>query len=180
MTTRQLLFAGILALVAGAARTAAAQPVELRELGEYKTQGVAVIGAPVDRVYPVMVDYGRWSVVLSDIDWVKIKSGSARDAVVTFSSRALEHKVTVKFDNVTNRVVRFGLVDGPPGARASGDYRLEPIDNGARTRITAVLYMDVVGVTSVFVRDKTIRNMRQAKLRADLGDLSRYFGSGPR
>lgn len=35
--------------------------------------------------------------------------------------------------------------------------------------------MNVVGVFGWLVRDKTIRKMRQRKLRTDLEDVARYF-----
>jgi hypothetical protein len=37
--------------------------------------------------------------------------------------------------------------------------------------------MDVVGVLSVFVSNSKIRSMRQLKLRTDINDVVRWFGS---
>ena len=54
---------------------------------------------------------------------------------------------------------------------------MTPIDGGRRTRVVARLYMDVVGMPGLFIRDSTIRDMRQAKLRADLTDLAARFAS---
>jgi hypothetical protein len=87
----------------------------------------------------------------------------------------LEHEVTVQFDNDPGRAVRFKGVDGPPGGRASGTYLLEPLDGGARTRVVASLYLDVVGVPSLFVSDSKIKHMREAKLRADMTDVARLI-----
>lgn len=83
--------------------------------------------------------------------------------------------MTVQFDNDKDGVIRFRLVDGPRGARATGEYVLEGVDGGKRTRITATLYMNVVGAVGWLVRDTTIRQMRQKKLRTDLEDVARYF-----
>jgi len=94
---------------------------------------------------------------------------------VRFDSRAMKHAVTVLFENDENAVIRSRLVDGPRGARATGEYVPESFDGGQRTRITATLYMNVVGVVGWLVRDQTIRKMRQKKLRTDLEDVARYF-----
>jgi hypothetical protein len=49
---------------------------------------------------------------------------------------------------------------------------LQPIDNGHRTRVHATFYLDVVGAPGLFVGDGKLRNMREAKLRADLNDVA--------
>ena len=71
----------------------------------------------------------------------------------------------------------LGGVEGPPGGRARGRYVLTPIDGGKRTQVTAELYLDVVGAPGVFVRNSKIRDMRQAKLRADIQDVLGHFAS---
>lgn len=83
------------------------------------------------------------------------------------------HEVTVHFENEDNRVVRSRLVDGPPGARARGEYLLEPA--GERTLVRATLYMDVKGVAGWFVTDARVRRMRETKLATDLRDLARRW-----
>jgi uncharacterized membrane protein len=139
------------------------------------SKGTITIDAPPADVYALMTDYAAWRKVLTDIVSVKVESGGRRDARVRMESRALEHKVTVAFDNDPDRAIRFKLVDGPRGARATGEYLLVGIDGGKRTRIDATLYMDVVGAVGLFVTNKKIRNMRQAKLRTDLEDLARWM-----
>ena len=94
-----------------------------------------------------------------------------------FKSNALGHTVTVVFDNDPDRRIAFRGVEGPPGGRARGSYVLTPIDGGKRTQVTAELYLDVVGAPGVFVRDSKIRDMRQAKLRADIQDVLGHFAS---
>lgn len=157
------------------AAPAAAEEATLTELGGAKTQGVIVVDASPAHVYALVTDYDNWPNVLTDIKRVDVKSGGRQDAKVWFDSRAMKHGVTVQFDNAKDSVISFRLVDGPRGARATGEYLLEGIDGGKRTKITATLYMNVVGAVGWLVRDKTIRKMRQKKLRTDLEDLARYF-----
>jgi len=83
--------------------------------------------------------------------------------------------VTVKFDNIPGQVIRFRNVKTPLGTRARGEYRLMPLDGGTRTQITAWVYLDVVGASGWFVRDKTIRGYRRAKVAADATDVKRRF-----
>lgn len=161
--------------VAARAAHAAAEEATLTELGGAKTQGVIEVDASPARVYALVTDYDNWPNVLTDIKRVDVKSGGREDAKVWFDSRAMKHGVTVLFDNEKDAVIRFRLVDGPRGARATGEYVLEGVDGGKRTKITATLYMNVVGVVGWLVRDKTIRKMRQRKLRTDLEDVARYF-----
>lgn len=152
----------------------AGERAAITERSKTVSNGVIIIDAPPADVYMLMTDYANWRRFLTDIRSVSIVSGGRRDARVTMSSRALDHEVTVAFDNSPDKLVRFRLVDGPRGARATGEYLLVPIDSGTRTRVEATLYMDVVGVVGVFVSDGKIRSMRQAKLRADLEDLARW------
>lgn len=154
---------------------AVAEEATLTELGGAKTQGVIVVDASPAKVYTLVTDYENWPNVLTDIKRVDVKSGGRQEAKVWFDSRAMKHGVTVQFDNTKDSVINFRLVDGPRGARATGEYVLEEIDGGKRTKITATLYMNVVGAVGWLVRDKTIRKMRQKKLRTDLEDLARYF-----
>lgn len=136
------------------------------------------VHATTSQVYAAVTDYGRWPQLFRDVKWVKVKSGGRRDAVVQFASRALGHTVTVRFDNEEPRTVRFKLVDGPRGARASGQFFMDALGEGV-TRIQGALYMDVVGFVGFFVPDSTIRRKRDAKLRSDLQDLLQRFAEPP-
>lgn len=145
------------------------------ERGRNWSEAEIVVDATPAEIYALATNYERWREVFSDIKSVRIVGGDDRtNAKVQFDSRALEHEVTVQFDNVPNQALRFRGIKGPPGGRARGEYLLEPIDGGARTRIHAKLYMDVVGVAGVFVRDATLRRMRQAKLTRDLRDIEQW------
>jgi uncharacterized membrane protein len=137
------------------------------------TEGTVVVDAPPAQVYNLVTDYVRWPSILSDVRSVKVERGGRDNARVRFRSHALEHEVTVQFDNDPGRLIRFKGVKGPPGGRASGSYVLQPIEGGRRTRVVASLYMDVVGIPGLFVSDDKIARMREAKLRADLTDLER-------
>lgn len=138
------------------------------------TKGTVTVDAPPAEVYALLTDYAQWRKFLTDVTYVKVESGGSRDARVRMTSRALEHKVTIAFDNVPDQAIRFKLVDGPPGARAKGEYLLIAIDGGTHTRVDATLYMDVVGVAGIFITDRKIRKMRQTKLRTDLDDVARW------
>lgn len=169
----------MLALIVGLLVTAGAAPARadewtLVELGGAQTLGIVEVNAPPSAVYALMTNYQGWPAVLTDVKSAAVKAGGRADARVRFSSRAMKHAVTVQFDNEPDVAVRFRLVDGPSGARATGEYLLDPIDGGRRTRIRVTLYMNVVGVPAWFVRDSTVRAMRQRKLRTDLQDLARH------
>lgn len=135
-----------------------------------------IVDATPDQIYDLVTDYANWRSVLSDIESVAVVGGDREHAQVRFKSRALQHEVTVQFDNVPGHQIRFQGIKGPPGGRASGLFQLDPIDE-RHTKVTAKLYMDVVGIPSLFVRSSTIRGMREQKLRSDMTDVLRYFAS---
>lgn len=137
------------------------------------TQGTALVDAPPAVVYATITAYAEWRLLFSDVDTVQVKSGGGRDATVQFRSRAMGHSVTVRFDNEEGRVIRFRLSDGPPGARARGEYVLEP--SGTGTLVRATLYMDVKGMAGWFVSDGRVTRMRDEKLSSDLRDLVRRW-----
>jgi hypothetical protein len=171
--TTHLRFAGVCAALAVASETRA-EPFTLSEKTGHITEGTVIVDATPAEVYAVVTDYENWRSVFSDVVSVDVKSGDREHAKVRFKSRALEHKVTVEFDNTPDRLITFRGIKGPPGGRARGWYVLTPLPGG-RTQIQANLYMDVVGAPSVFVSDSKIRSMRQAKLRADMTDVMRRF-----
>lgn len=157
---------------------ARADGISLTELPDHVTQSVVVIDAPPAEVYRRMTDYARWPQVLSDVTSVRIERGDREHARVRFSSRAFDQTVTIELDNVPDQAIRFRGVKGPPGGRARGEYALTPVDGDRRTRVTATLYLDVVGPAGLLVRDRKIREMRRAKLAADLGDVARFYAAG--
>lgn len=163
---------GTLLLIATQADAAV---VQLAELPDHVTEGRVVIDATPDEVYKLVTDYARWPAILSDIRSVHVERGGPHDARVEFRSNAIGRSVTVQFENEPGHSISFRGVEGPPGGRASGHYALIALDDGKRTLVVARLYMDIVGAPSLFVRDKTVREMRRAKLEADLTDIARYF-----
>jgi len=163
--------AAVIATVAAAPLAAIASPrATITEHSGNVSLGTIILDASPAEVYALITDYATWPKFLSDVKWTQIKSGGRRDARVRMYTYSLGHKVTLAFDNIDGRLIRFSLADGPPGARASGEYVLDPINNGTRTRINAALYMDVVGAPGLLFSNSKIRKMRQAKLRADLED----------
>jgi uncharacterized membrane protein len=166
--------------IAGAMTTlGAASPsgVTLSEMPGHITEGTVTIDAPPAEVYRVVTDYSRWPWVLTDTSGVRVESGGPNAARVRFRSQAIGYVVTVEFENIPGRAIRFHLVEGPPGGRARGDYRLDPIDGGRRTRVTAQLYLDVVGAAGIFVSGSSIRRKREAKVERDLTDISHWFAA---
>lgn len=162
-----LLVAGFLI---GGPVAVGAEPIHIVEKGGHVTEASVIVDAPPDEVYRAVTDYARWPQMLSDVTSVEV-----RGERVKFHSRALGRTVTVELDNVPGREIRFRGVDGPPGGRASGRYVLQLVDGGAHTRVTAELYLDVVGFPGVFVRDAKLRDMRTEKLSRDLTDTARWF-----
>lgn len=172
-----LSFVGILGVL-GVARGAHGEAVPLVERPDHVTEAVVTLDAKPAEIYQLITDYGRWPAILTDVTSVKVESGGREDAHVRFRSRALGREFVIAFHNEPDRLIRFEGIEGPPGGRATGTYALEPLDGGKRTRVTARMYMDVKGVAGVFVRDSTIRNMRRAKLEADVTDVARHFAGG--
>lgn len=153
--------------------------VAITERGGHWTEGTVTVAAPPSVVYALATDYARWRQRFSDIEAVTVLDGDRDDAKVRFRSRALEHTVTVQFDNVPDRALRFRGIAGPPGGRARGEYILQAVGGGC-TRVIGRLYMDVVGLPGLFVREATVRALRQRKLAADLGDIARLAPRDPR
>lgn len=172
-THRLQLVAGLVTIaVAGDAR---GDQLVLTEKPGHVTEAVITLDASPSEIFALVTEYANWKSILSDVTSVQVKSGGRRDAKVRFHSKALGHTVTVAFDNVTDRLVRFRGIDGPPGGRASGSFELTPIDGGRRTRVVGRLYMDVVGVPGVFISDSKIKSMRVTKLRTDMTDVMKAF-----
>jgi uncharacterized protein YndB with AHSA1/START domain len=152
-----------------------AESIAVRELPDHVTEATATVDASPAEVYAAVTDYASWPNLFSDVRSASVEAGGRRDGRIRFSSVAFDREVTVLFDNEPDHVIRFRGVEGPPGGRAHGSFVLTPVDDGRRTRVTAQLYMDVVGLPSLFVRESTITSIRQAKLRADLRDVVTRF-----
>jgi hypothetical protein len=166
---------GLLVTVA----TAHAEPqgLHLVDKPDHITEATITADATPAQVYALVTDYANWGRVFTDVESVSVKSGGREDAVVRFRSRAIDYTVTVKFDNVRDRVIRFRGIKGPPGGKARGEYVLTPIDGGTRTQVTARLRLDIDGPAALFVREKRLRGIRHAKLTADLLDAQRRLAA---
>lgn len=164
-----------LPLMLALAATAHAQRATITEVSGTVTRGVITVNATPADVYALITSYAAWRSFLSDVVWARIEHGGRHDATVRMKTRSLGREATVRFDNVPDRAIRFTLIDGPPGARARGQYVLVPVDGGRRTRVEAELYMDVVGFADLFISGAKIRRMRRAKLSADLEDAARWL-----
>ena len=169
------------AIVAGLLHVAAARAdnVAISDLPNHGTAGSVTIDAPPAEVYRQVTDYAHWPGLLSDVEWTRVESGGPRDAKVWFHSRILGHDFELQFDNEPGRAIRFRGIAGPPGAHAHGEYVLQPIDGGARTRVDAKLYIEVTGIAGVLMRDSKMTAMRRDKLRSDLADTARHFEHAP-
>jgi uncharacterized protein YndB with AHSA1/START domain len=152
----------------------AAADVPLVEKPGHITSAVVTVDAPPHAIYEEVTDYAHWPQFLTDVTSANVEGGGRRDAKVRFRSKALGHEVAVKFDNEPDHVIRFTSVDAPPGAHARGEYVLEPIDGGKRTRLTATLYLDVGGPGGWFI---DVRARRRAKVAADLAAGVAWFAS---
>ena len=151
-----------------------AAPAVVAGAPEYTTQVTITVNASPEDVYRVATDYARWPSVLGDVTSVTIEHGGRRDARVRFRSKAFGRVVAIQLDNEPDRSIRFRGVGSPPGSRAYGEYRFDPIAGG-RTRVTATLMMHAGGLSSLFVSASSVDRMRRAKLESDLGDLARWF-----
>jgi hypothetical protein len=167
-----LPIAGVLAI----AVDAHADNLSLKELPDHVTEATVIVDAPPEKIYALVTNYAHWPAIFSDVLSSTVESGDREHARVRFRSQILDNEVTVQFDNVPNRLIRFKGVEGPPGGRSSGTYVLEPLDGGKRTRVVASLYLDVVGLPGAFVRGSKITAMRQNKLRTDMTDAGHALG----
>jgi uncharacterized membrane protein len=164
----------IVALAVAHAAPVAAQGLTMRERSADVTEATIVVDAPPAQVYEVTTDYRRWPALFSDIRSVKVQGGTRDRARVRFHSHVLDRDVTVQFDNLPGRALRFVAISGAPGGRARGEYVLTPIDGGRRTQVTARLYLKIVGPARLVVSAHDALVMRRAKLRADLTDTQRW------
>lgn len=165
------------ALVVAGTAERRGEAIPLTERPDHVTSAVVIVDAPAEEIYALMTDYANWRQVLSDVTSVRVEGGGRDDARVRFHSRAIGHTVTVQFENDPGRAIRFRGVEGPPGGRARGEFRLTPIDGGTRTQVDASFYLDVVGPAGWLVRDKATRAMRRTKLQADMSDVMAYFAA---
>jgi hypothetical protein len=172
MLILSLVIVGALTVVASEAN---ADGMAIREMPGHVSEGTVIVNAPPAEVYALVTNYANWRSVFSDVDSVQLKSGNRDNAQVEFRSRALGRKVTVAFHNEPDSAIRFQGVKGPPGGSSHGEYRLSPIDGGARTLVTGRLFMDVSLPASLVVSSRRVREIRQQKLRADLTAIARYF-----
>lgn len=156
---------------------AAAGPATIWEVDDTTSAGQVVVAAPPASVYAAATDYATWGDLFSDVIWVEHLEGGREDGLVRSKSRALGKTSTIRFDNVADELVAFRMVKGPPGARARGRYTLTADESGKQTTIDGELYLEATGLTGVLLGDEKVRNMRRAKLQADLDDLAAYFGT---
>jgi hypothetical protein len=170
----KLGFSGALAITA-VSHVAVGEGLTLHELPGHVTEGTMFLDATPDEVYAHAVAYENWANQFSDIRAVRWEHGDRDHARVRFKSISFDQSITVQFDNVPGRIVRFHSVKAPPGGRARGEYTFTPVDNGRRTAVTARLYMNVVGPPRLLFSANKIRTMRHAKLQIDLQDTQRWF-----
>lgn len=166
-------------LCAMIATEARADAIQTFERPGHITEASVVIDATPEEAYALVTDYANWPRIFSDIKSVSVEGGGRENARVRFKSKALGTTVTVQFANEPGKAIRFKGIKGPPGGRAHGEYLLTPVDGGKRTLVTASLYVDLVGPTSWVVRGSKVPKMRDAKLRADLGDAADHFAAPP-
>lgn len=172
----RLTITGVLLIAA----PAFGQQLMLRERSSDVTEATMVVDAPPGTVYQLATDYRRWPLLFSDIRSVAVIGGDREHARVRFRSRAIDREVTVQFDNIPDRLIRFAAVRGSRAGRARGEYILTPVDGGRRTLVTARLFIKVVGPAKLFVSASDARTMRQRKLRADLTDTQRWLAHAAR
>jgi uncharacterized membrane protein len=177
-TTTRYCAVGAIAVLA-LATDAAGQNVSLTEQPDHVTVATVIVDAPPEQIYALVTDYAHWPQILSDVMSVKVEAGARRDARVRFRSVAFERDVTVAFDNIENREIRFHSVNLIRGAHANGTYVLRPLDGGRRTVVVATLYLHVSWPARLFASAAKVRTMRQAKLRADLRDVAARFALRP-
>lgn len=171
---RPLIVAFAVALAVAQAAPVAAQGLTMRERSADVTEATIIVDAPPQQVYEVTTNYRMWPALFSDIRSVKVQGGTRERARVRFHSHVLDRDVTVQFDNLPGRALRFVAISGAPGGRARGEYVLTPIDGGRRTQVTARLYLKIVGPARLVVSAHDALVMRRAKLRADLTDTQRW------
>jgi hypothetical protein len=155
----------------------------IAETARHVSEATIVVGAPPREVYRTLTDYLRWPVLLSDVASIYVERGGRDHARVRVRSRLFGRELAIVFASLPGLGLR-GLV-GSRRARADARFTIEPIDAGARSLLTASLYLEAIGIARWCVPETHIRELRRAKLRLDLGDLAGYLarrrgGIGPR
>jgi hypothetical protein len=140
---------------------------------EAMTEGETVLAADPDVAYRAVTDYPRWAVMFPDIRRVVITGSADGHDRVTFI-HADGNRDNIHFHNQpAARTVWFEDTGGR--AEVWVEIVFRPGDRPGTSRVHSRLYADVHGWASIFVSDGKLRNMREQRVRQDLGQLRQYF-----
>jgi Polyketide cyclase / dehydrase and lipid transport len=136
--------------------------------------GYVLVDTAPDAVWAALQGVSSWPTMFSDIKTMKVKrhDGNAwrlEMSTRTFDCGAHDYEVLVQPDRTIS--VRM-LV---PGANAVAYVRVRPVQGTEQSIVTYDLFVDVRGVASWFISEKTLRQKQEAMTTRYLGDLQRAF-----
>jgi hypothetical protein len=169
-----LLLALSLAPSAPADARVGAAGVAVRAVDGHTSSGEVSLGAPPAEVFAAATDFARWPALLADVEAAEVLAVRDGHTRVRYRSRALARTLTVDVTTEPSRAIRFALVDGPPGARARGEFLLAR-EGEDGTRVTATLRVEVTGAARWLVDPARVRAGRSTKLASDLASLRAAF-----
>jgi hypothetical protein len=178
MTTRRplLTIALLAACTGGGASVAAGEPPPAVKVYQGPdssiTEGDVTIPGDPATLYATVLDYKRWPDLFANIAKVEVTSQQGVDAMVTLIAPD-GHRDNVHFHNQPQaRMIWFEDTHGR--ADVWVETMFVPGDLPGTTRVHTRLYAEVKGVASLVVSDSQVKNMRQARVMADLAHLRKY------
>jgi hypothetical protein len=140
-------------------------------------QGQAIVSAAPDDVWSRIQRVDDWPNMFSDIKWIRIIERAPNHWRVRLESNTMtcgSHDYHVRFDpNRTGRVI----IDAP-GTTSVAYFRVLDGRSPAEARVVYSLFVDIRGIMSWFVSEKTLRDKQEQMVVRYLRDIDRLF-NGP-
>jgi uncharacterized membrane protein len=139
-------------------------------LGVHRSEHSLEIDAPPQACFEVLVDYEsfpRWQNAVESIDVLdRHADGRGRDVQVAVDAKFRKVTYTLRYSYEHPGRIAWDYVEGDV-AHVEGEYLLEPIDGGERTRATYRLGID----PGVPVPSLVIRRLNGAVMKRSVEDL---------
>jgi len=136
--------------------------------------GFVLVDTAPDAVWAALQKVPSWPTMFSDIKTMKVKrhEGNAwrlEMSTKTFDCGTHDYDVTIKQD----RTITIRML--VPGANASAYVRVSPVPGTEQSIVRYDLFVDVRGVASWFISEKTLQQKQEAMTIRYLNDLYRAF-----
>lgn len=141
-------------------------------MGVHRAQHALEIDAPPAACFEALVDYEsfpRWQAAVEEIEVLdRDADGLGRDVRVTVDAKLRRVAYTLRYSYRRPALIRWDYVEGDV-EHVDGEFRLEPLDGGERTRATYVLGIDPGFPAPALV----VRRLNDAVMKRSVEDLKR-------